>query len=216
MDKIGIDGVEEDLKAKGFDLKAVAKFIALLKNEKFGTMEFARTYATNPAVIDELQDIVQVSNQLADGRYSVEFDPSLVRGQGYYTGPVFEISCGQYASSVGGGGRYDKMVGKEAGEDVPAVGFSIGFERICDVLAEHPEILESKGAKKRLVLVYDEQDNFADVISAARRMQASGFYVNILRRGKKLGKQLDSFVLQGFDYYMILREMIEPKKMESK
>lgn len=216
MDKIGIDGVEEDLKAKGFDLKAVAKFIALLKNEKFGTMEFARTYATNPAVIDELQDIVQVSNQLADGRYSVEFDPSLVRGQGYYTGPVFEISCGQYASSVGGGGRYDKMVGKEAGEDVPAVGFSIGFERICDVLAEHLEILESKGAKKRLVLVYDEQDNFADVISAARRMQASGFYVNILRRGKKLGKQLDSFVLQGFDYYMILREMIEPKKMESK
>ena len=216
MDKIGIDGVEEDLKAKGFDENAVSKFIALLKNPSFGTMDFARTYAQNPAVIDELQDIVQVSNQLADGRYSIEFDPSLVRGQGYYTGPVFEISCGQYASSVGGGGRYDKMVGKEAGEDVPAVGFSIGFERICDVLQEHPEILAEKGMQKRLVLVYDDQDNFADIISCAKRMHADGFCVSILKRSKKLGKQLDSFVLQGFEYYMIMREMFEPKKMEVK
>ncbi|MBP5535114.1 MAG: histidine--tRNA ligase [Alphaproteobacteria bacterium] len=216
MDKIGIDGVEEDLKAKGFAASAVENFIALLKNPKFGTMDFARTYAHDTSVIDELQDIVQVSNQLADGRYSVEFDPSLVRGQGYYTGPVFEISCGQYASSVGGGGRYDKMVGKEAGEDVPAVGFSIGFERICDVLQEHPEILADKGLKKSMVLVYDEQDSFADIMSTAKRMQTSGFYVSILKRGKKLGKQLDSFVLQGFEYYMIMREMFEPKKMETK
>ena len=216
MDKIGIDGVEADLKEKGFNPDSIKKFIDLLKNPKFGTMDFARTYAQNPAVIDELEDIVKTSNLLAEGRYTIEFDPSLVRGQGYYTGPVFEISCGQYASSVGGGGRYDKMVGREAGEDVPAVGFSIGFERICDVLSEHPEILASKGQQKRLVLVYDEQDNFADIISTAKRMQTQDYFVSILKRGKKLGKQLDSFALQGFDYYMTMREMVEPKKLENK
>ena len=99
---------------------------------------------------------------------------------------------------------------------MPAVGFSIGFERICDVLQEHPEILESKGQQKRLVLVYDEADNFADIISCAKRMQADGYCVSILKRSKKLGKQLDAFVSQGFEYYMIMREMFEPKKMESK
>ena len=156
-------------------------------------MDFAKTYASSEAIVDELADIINTSNALAKGRYSVEFDPSLVRGQGYYTGPVFEISCGQYASSVGGGGRYDKMVGREVGEDVPAVGFSIGFERICDVLAEHPEIFNPNANLKKIALVYGDADDFSSVMEKAEELRSQGFWVNIQKRSKKIRKAIGCF-----------------------
>ncbi len=215
MDKIGLDGVKTELQTKGFANSAIEKFICLLQNEKFGTLDFAKTYASTPEIVTELEAVLNISNTLSKGLYSVEFDPSLVRGQGYYTGMVFEISCGDYASSVGGGGRYDKMLGKELGEDVPAVGFSIGFERICDVLQEHPEIL-SVSQPKQLALIYSESDDFETVIQKAEELRAQGYCVNLQKRGKKLGKQLDSLMANGTQYSFILNEYQEPKKLESK
>lgn len=216
MDKIGLDGVKAELTEKGFDSVAIDKFMALLNNPSFGSLDFAKTYASNEAVVDELADIINTSNKLAKGQYSIEFDPSLVRGQGYYTGPVFEISCGQYASSVGGGGRYDKMVGREVGEDVPAVGFSIGFERICDVLAEHPEIFNPNADLKKIALVYGDADDFASVMEKAEELRTNGFWVNIQKRGKKLGKQLDALVDNGYGYCWLLGESVEPKPLMKK
>lgn len=215
MDKVGLDGVKAELEAKGFDLSAIQKFVGILSNKDFGTLAFAKTYASDPAIVDQLQSVLDVSNALAKGAYSVVFDPSLVRGQGYYTGMVFEISCGDYASSVGGGGRYDKMVGKELGEDVPAVGFSIGFERICDVLQEHPEILKVK-SPKMLALIYSDSDDFAAVMQKAEELRAAGFWVNIQKRAKKLGKQLDNLIANGTGYSFIFGEYQEPKKLEAK
>lgn len=216
MDKIGLDGVKAELLEKGFDASAVEKFVGLLNHADFGTLAFAKTYASDETVVDELADIINTSNKLADGRYLIEFDPSLVRGQGYYTGPVFEISCGQYASSVGGGGRYDKMVGREVGEDVPAVGFSIGFERICDVLSEHPEIFNPNADLKKIVLIYNLTDDFALVMQKAEELRNNGFWVNIQVRGKKLGKQLDALVEQGYGYSWMFGESTEPKILEKK
>ena len=215
MDKIGLAGVKEELLNKGFDSNAVEKFIALLSDSAFGTLEFCEKYASDRAVLENLKSVVDVSNRLAKGQYSVDFDPSLVRGQGYYTGMVFEISCGDYASSVGGGGRYDKMIGKELGTDVPAVGFSIGFERICDVLQDHPEILKVE-QPKHLALIYNETDDFAQVIEKAEELRFLGFYVNMQKRGKKLGKQLDNLIENGTEYSFIFGEYTEPKKLESK
>ena len=215
MDKVGLDGVKAELEAKGFDLTAIQKFVDILSNKDFGTLAFAKTYASDPAIVDQLQSVLDVSNALAKGAYSVVFDPSLVRGQGYYTGMVFEISCGDYASSVGGGGRYDKMVGKELGEDVPAVGFSIGFERICDVLQEHPEILKVE-SPKMLALIYSDSDDFAAVMQKAEELRAAGFWVNIQKRAKKLGKQLDNLIANGTGYSFIFGEYQEPKKLEAK
>ena len=166
MDKIGLDGVKEELLNKGFDTNAVEKFTALLSDADFGSMDFCKKFVSDEIVLENLKSVLDVSNHLAKGMYRVDFDPSLVRGQGYYTGMVFEISCGDYASSVGGGGRYDKMIGKELGMDVPAVGFSIGFERICDVLQEHPEILKVE-QPKHLALIYNETDDFSLVIEKA-------------------------------------------------
>ena len=177
--------------------------------------DFVTDYFSDVSVLENVKSVLDVSNELALNRYSVEFDPSLVRGQGYYTGMVFEISCGDYASSVGGGGRYDKMIGKELGTDVPAVGFSIGFERICDVLQEHPEILTIE-LPKQLALIYNETDNFSDVIKKVEDLRSSGFAVNMQKRSKKLGKQLDNLIACGTQYSFILGEYTEPKKLEKK
>ena len=215
MDKIGIDGVKAELEAKGFDANAIQKFADVLANPDFGSLDFCKTYVSDSAVLENLKSVVDVSNRLANGRYSVEFDPSLVRGQGYYTGMVFEISCGDYASSVGGGGRYDKMIGKELGTDVPAVGFSIGFERICDILQEHPEIL-SVAQPKQLALIYNDTDDFVNVVQKAEQLRAQGFFVCMQKRSKKLGKQLDSLMANGVEYSFIFGEYTEPKKLENK
>lgn len=216
MDKIGLDGVKAELLDKGFEAFAVDKFMALLNDEHFGTLDFAKTYASDEGVVKELEDIILTSNNLSKGLYSVEFDPSLVRGQGYYTGPVFEISCGQYASSVGGGGRYDKMVGREVGEDVPAVGFSIGFERICDILSEHPEIFNPTANLKKIALIYNDTDDFVSVMQKAEELKNSGFWVNIQKRSKKLGKQLDALVDNGYGFCWLFGESTEPKALAKK
>ena len=163
--------------------------------------------------------ISQLSGHRRSGHYRrilLLLQSPLVRGQGYYTGPVFEISCGQYASSVGGGGRYDKMVGREVGEDVPAVGFSIGFERICDVLSEHPEIFNPSAKLKKIALVYNETDDFVSVMQKAEDLRTEGFWVNIQKRSKKLGKQLDTLVDAGYGFCWLFGESTEPKPLAKK
>ena len=85
---------------------------------------------------ENVQYVMDTVTKLAGGAYTVAYDPSLVRGQGYYTGMVFEVSCAGFSGAVAGGGRYDNMVGKFLGQQVPAVGFSIGFERICAILLD--------------------------------------------------------------------------------
>ena len=113
--------------------------------------------------------MVTAIQSIANGNFNIEFDPTLVRGMGYYTGMIFEISCPGYSSSVAGGGRYDKMVGKFSGRDVPACGFSIGFERIVSILAEKG--FKPPSPKERVALIFDpERDNPADVLLSANEL----------------------------------------------
>ena len=91
--------------------------------------------------------------------YKIKYCPNLVRGQGYYTGVVFEIASTSFSGAVGGGGRYDNLIGKFIGQQVPAVGFSIGFERICSILLDIG--FSIPGAKEKCALLYDEQTDFA-------------------------------------------------------
>ena len=95
-----------------------------------------RLLCGNKQEIVDLEKIINSVQLLSKGRYNIEFDLSLVRGQGYYTGTVFEIKSEEYHCSIGGGGRYDGLIGKFIGQSVPAVGFSIGFERIFSILKE--------------------------------------------------------------------------------
>ena len=100
-----------------------------------------------------MQSILTVTAEQSQGRFKIKFEPSLVRGMGYYTGPIFEIKCDGYSYSVAGGGRYDKMVGKMSGRDVPACGFSIGFERIVGILSDKGFTPPSGAERLALILI---------------------------------------------------------------
>jgi histidyl-tRNA synthetase len=149
-------------------------------------------------------------NQLADVFSSLalahpgklRFDPTLVRGMGYYTGIIFEIEHPESGSSIGGGGRYDGMVGKWLGEDVPAVGISLGFERVAD-LVEVPA-LETKS----LVLVFDQSD-LQQALTTQAQAIAAGYLVRLEPKPKKLNTLLDSLKLQGFSSFATLDKPTE-------
>ena len=139
--------------------------------------------------------MLSCAGRLAGGRYRVAYAPNLVRGQGYYTGMVFEVTCPQFSGAVAGGGRYDNMVGKFIGQQVPAVGFSIGFERVCGILLEQGYAIP--GAKARLALLYLPEADFAEVLAKAERLREN-YDVTVLPQARKLGKQFGSLEAAGF------------------
>lgn len=145
LDKIGLDGVKEELLSKELSASATEKLTALLSAEKITLEQLAEYGAEEPA--KELFGIIEAAGEISGGAYEIVFDITLVRGQGYYTGTVFEISCDEFGGTVAGGGRYDGLIGRFSGKDVPAVGFSIGFERIFSVLLDRGA--KCGGRKKR-------------------------------------------------------------------
>ncbi len=199
LSKIGASGVEEELKGKGFGEEVIAAFMKMIDNAPF-TLDYVRTLCKNTEYIDTLAMIIDTANELAEGRYSAEYDMTLVRGQGYYTGTVFEIESLEFGSSIAGGGRYDNLIGKFVKEQIPAVGFSIGFERIFSILSERKDILKDKPGK--IVLFYEEKE-IADAIRKAESMRET-YAVSLFVRPKKLGKFLNKLEEQGYDGFMVL------------
>ncbi len=213
LDKIGADGVREELLAKGFDPVACAAFMdrLLAGDGAGGIRDLAAVGALSgcPEAAESVRTIMTAVETLAEGRFRIEYDPSLVRGMGYYTGTIFEIASPKFNSSIAGGGRYDKMVGKFLGEDVPAVGFSIGFERISDILTaalEAGEPLPFGLGKPRLALLYDAEGDFAAVLREAEALRSEGYEVTTAVRAKKLGKQFAALARDGFAAYHIIGE----------
>jgi histidyl-tRNA synthetase len=143
-----------------------------------------------------LQRVLDVVETQAAGRFRLVFDATLVRGMGYYTGPIFEVQHGGGASSIAGGGRYDRMVGKFIGRDVPATGFSIGFERVISLLLERGPATEAEG--ERVVLVFDEAAALGPVLALARDLREQGRPVLLEARAKRLGKQLQDLESRGY------------------
>lgn len=183
LDKIGPEGVRSELLDKGFDETVVTKFVSTMSITPF-TLDEARKYCSDIEVIDSVASIIDTIRVLANGRYEIEYDRSLVRGQGYYTGTIFEIESIDFGSSIGGGGRYDNMIGKFLGENIPAVGFSIGFERIASILNDRKYSIPD--AKKKLAIIYPE----ADVITAIQKADElrAEYDVTLFEKPKKIGK----------------------------
>ena len=125
---------------------------------------------------------------------------------GYYTGMIYEIKYKDYPGSVGGGGRYDKMIGKRIGQDVPACGFSIGFERIMDILLEQGQ--EKKD--KIIAMIYNPEKNDVKMVYsyADTYREKEGCVISIVKREKKFGKQLKKFLEQGFTHYTTLEDEV--------
>jgi len=195
LDKIGADGVRNELLEKGFAPAAVENLDGFLRKGDFSLSAVA-AQLTDPALTADLQYVMATSEKIAAGRYGIAYAPSLVRGQGYYTGMVFEVTCPQFSGAVAGGGRYDNMVGKFIGQPVPAVGFSIGFERVCGILLEQGCAIPD--ARPRLALLYLKDADFADVLAKAQILRGE-YDVTVLPQAKKLGKQFGTLEASGFN-----------------
>lgn len=190
LDKIGAEGVAAELLEKGYDTAAVDRLSDVLKQLPL-TLEKVTEIVGEDATA-RLAGIIGESRKIAGDKYGVEFDISLVRGQGYYTGTVFEVRSENFGSSVAGGGRYDKLIGKFIGEEIPACGFSIGFERIFSILSEQQRAASSR---KKLAIFYE--DNFSEVYAKAEELRGD-YDVAIFKKPKKLGAFLNRLQASGF------------------
>jgi histidyl-tRNA synthetase len=205
LDKIGIEGVREELLQKEFPLEYIDSFMASIAADDSIGLDGIIEYCSDRHVIDQLQNVIDSVEKLSKGKYKIEYDKSLVRGMGYYTGTIFEIVSPEFKGSIAGGGRYDKMIGNMIGEDVPAVGFSIGFERIAEILLNSDNkkfILDSR----RLALLYDIEDPFVDVIEKADEIRERGYDVTTIVKAKKLGRQFAALEREGFDAALVYGE----------
>jgi histidyl-tRNA synthetase len=214
LDKIGVDGVKEELLEKGYTPSVIERFVeAIDTNRDIGVSAMA-DYCSDQKVIEQLGYIIDSVKQLGKDKYKIEYDKSLVRGMGYYTGTIFEIVSPKFKSSIAGGGRYDKMIGNLIGEDIPAVGFSIGFERIAEILLSS-EDMKFRFPEKRLALLYEKGDNFVEVLEKADELRGKGYDVCTLVKAKKLGKQLSSLSAEGYESAFIFgQEEIKDLKTE--
>ena len=198
MDKVGLDGVKKELEEKEFADEAIAKFTDFLSgvdNPQQITLESVKSILADKAPAESLEYIINSVNALCNGEFDVVFDLSLVRGQGYYTGTVFEVESIDFKGAIAGGGRYDNLIGKFLGQQVSAVGFSIGFERIFSILMEHGVDLADKGNK--IAVMYDEGD-LTNAYRIAEKYRAEGKISSLYVKPKKMGKFLSKLQERGY------------------
>ena len=195
MDKIGIDGVKEELVKDGYDEAAVSTYIGyfsdledILKGKEGEEQaQIIEDFITRTCgdkieagVANSLATVMQAAGGMIDKDITLKFDPTLVRGMGYYTGTIFEITIDNYSFSIAGGGRYDKMVGKFSGQDAPACGFSIGFERIYTILKDlNWKSQDSAGKTAYLVDLKGASGRITEVFAKATALRGSGETVTV-------------------------------------
>ena len=207
MDKIGMEGVAEDLVANGFAKESVDKYMALfegIENAEDGIAFLGETLGEflEDEVVSSLSEIKASVSATVDTNFSIVFDPTLVRGMSYYTGTIFEIAMPEFGGSCGGGGRYDKMVGKFTGNDVPACGFSIGFERIILLLMESGFKIPAQPEKVVYLLEKGlPGEELCKVIGKAQEERKAGKQVLVVRMNKNKKFQKEQLMKEGYDTF---------------
>ncbi len=208
MDKIGLEGVEQELLEKGFGRESVDKYLTLyreLEKQENGVAYLAETLqgVLEPSVAEGLQEIIDSVTATKAADFKMVFDATLVRGMSYYTGTIFEIALPGFGGSCGGGGRYDKMVGKFTGNDVPACGFSIGFERIVLLLTESG--FQIPGKPKKTAFLIEKGvggDRLCEIIAKAQAARKEGAQVLVVRMNKNKKFQKDQLIAEGYEDFM--------------
>lgn len=207
QDKIGAEGVKAELEEKQFDGEAINKFTEIIRNPL--TLENIVDICGTEAA-DNIAAIVSAVRELSGGKYEIVFDISLVRGQGYYTGTVFEIVSDKFKGSIAGGGRYDNLIGKFTGEKIPAVGFSIGFERIFAMLSEAGYKIPD--SKRRVALLYDA-DSIVCAVREAEKLREA-YDVSLYEKPKKLSKFLDRLKENGYFGFCFADEASDIRELQ--
>lgn len=212
MDKIGMDGVAKELEANGYAKESVDKYLAMF--DELAKAEDGVKYigeklkgVLEDGVTESMAQIISSVRACAACRFDLVFDPTLVRGMSYYTGSIFEIKMDEFGGSVGGGGRYDEMIGRFTGQKTPACGFSIGFERIILILME--KNFKIPNAKEKTAYLIDKSVSAEDrvkVFMEAKEAREAGKQVLVsnMNKNKKFQKeQLEK------DGYTVFREFYQ-------
>lgn len=210
MDKIGLEGVAAELGEEGYAKESIDKYLELfelLKDRKDVAegVAFLKDKLGNfldQEVADSLTEIATAVNATKNAEFTLVFDPTLVRGMSYYTGTIFEIAMPELGAACGGGGRYDKMIGKFTGNDVPACGFSIGFERIILLLMESGFKIPER--PKRVAYLVEKKypaEKLVDVMKQAKEARENGQQVLVVRMNKNKKFQKEQLSKEGYEEF---------------
>ncbi len=207
MDKIGMDGVAVELKENGFAQESIDKYLSLFHGVEAAEDGVAYLIDVlggylDEAVANNLKEIRASVGAVKSSDFELVFDPTLVRGMSYYTGTIFEIAMPQLGIACGGGGRYDKMVGRFTGNDVPACGFSIGFERIILLLMESG--FQVPGIADRKVYLLEKglsTQQMCEVIAKAQTEREEGKQILIVRMNKNKKFQKEQLEANGYHQF---------------
>ncbi len=207
MDKIGLDGVAEELEKSGFAKESIEKYQSLftgVEKAEDGVQYLADTLGEylDGDVMENFKDIITAVEATKGDFFKLVFDPTLVRGMSYYTGTIFEIAMPEFGGSCGGGGRYDKMIGKFTGQDVPACGFSIGFERIIMLLLESGFKVPSQEKTAYLIEKGYPNDKLCEVMKQAAEERAAGKQILLTRMNKNKKFQKEKLTAEGYTNFV--------------
>ena len=195
MDKISLDGVKEELESLGLESSKVESYLKLFTNEKEDVEAFCNSFDLEQDILENLKEIMDTVKDVLD--VELVFDPTLVRGMGYYTGPIFEISADGLSSSIGGGGRYDKMIENFVGVSVPAVGFSVGFERLLLLLEERGFIVPE--TKEKIAFVLKDNSKLKETCDEAKKLRSQNKIVKIVYRNKNFKFQKENLEKENYE-----------------
>ena len=210
MDKIGIDGVKAELVDKSYDEQVVNSYINLFTilqdkksvNEALNYLDNELSDFLDKDVSTSMRQIEEAVNGAKSAKFELVFDPTLVRGMSYYTGTIFEIAIPEFGGSCGGGGRYDEMIKRFTGQDVPACGFSIGFERIILLLMEQDFRIPENG--KKVAYLVDKKlpfDKYTDVMKKASKAREEGLSVLVTKMNKNKKFQKEQLREAGYEEF---------------
>ena len=209
LDKVGLPGIQKEMTDRGYDEQSLKKLIEklslFLDLKKLPIDECLDQLQINveEKTIDMMKTVVNevVNHSSVSSDYSIVFDPTLARGMGYYTGQIFEIEFDDYPFSIAGGGRYDGLINRFIGRDVPACGFSLGFDRIFGILNERDMWPSKTGQKKLLLLIAN--DDVRKALIGSSEFRAQGWDVSIAIKEKNVKRQVEEYKSIGFTHFSI-------------
>jgi len=204
MDKIGVEGVKKELMENGYSEETADKYLDLMGqvvNDASGVRKMGEILegVLEPGAAENLAEILETVAAVSTGDFALSFDPTLVRGMGYYTGTIFEVSMEGFGGSVAGGGRYDKMIGKFTGMDTPACGFSIGFERIVTILMDAGFTVPSVNAKEAWLFEKGmDMERISSIMKEAMEERKNGKIILLAQMNKNKKFQKDQLTKEGY------------------
>lgn len=207
MDKIGLDGVAKELVESGFSKESTDKYLSLFRGveqaeDPIQYLKETLVQELDSQVAQGLDEITTSIKATAQSNFDILFDPTLVRGMSYYTGTIFEIEMPEFGSSVAGGGRYDKMIGKFTGNETPACGFSIGFERIITILLD--KNFEIPFVSQKVAYLIEKgvaSEELCTIIQEANKAREEGIQVLVTRMNKNKKFQKDQLLNEGYEEF---------------